>query len=52
MGIGSEAFHLEPGLKNARGAAAWPLLGLLWKEILRGCPRRIGASLGMPSNYR
>ena len=36
----------DPCPDNARGAAAWPLLGLLWKEIFRGCPRRIGAHLG------
>src|SRR6266576_6177052 len=42
----------DPCPDNARGAAAWPLLGLLWKEIFRGCPRRIGAQLGVLSDYR
>src|SRR5882672_2146104 len=42
----------DPCPENARGAAAWPLLGLLWKEIFRGCPRRIGAQLGVLSDYR
>jgi hypothetical protein len=28
------------------------LLGLLWKEIFRGCPRRIGAHLGYAFHYR
>ena len=37
--------------KRKRGRRLAPP-GSPWKEILRGCPRRIGATLGMSSDYR